>query len=43
MATEQHPTALGATVDEVGLGDVPSALLLGVHPKTKVCSLHMLM
>ncbi|KAI9632989.1 Isochorismatase hydrolase [Dioszegia hungarica] len=35
MATEQNPKALGETVPDVGLAEVPSELLLGAHPKTK--------
>lgn len=29
-------SALGETVPDVGLAEVPSELLLGAHPKTKV-------
>lgn len=29
-------TALGATVSEVGMAELPSELNLGAHPKTKV-------
>jgi len=29
--------ALGATIPEVGLANVPSQLNMGVFPKTKVC------